>query len=83
MSGTLLNDLHLLLILLKSYMVFPIIVIALLRPRQVKSLTREYIVCKWQSQDLNSDLLTAGLQIYIHYLEQKEYAKREDWEEKE
>ena len=39
MSGTLLNDLHLLLILLKSYMVFPIIVIALLRPRQVKSLT--------------------------------------------
>ena len=83
MSGTLLNDLHLPLILLKSYMVFPIIGIALLRPNQVKSLTREYIACKWQSQDLKSDLLSAGLQIYIHNLGQKEYAKREDWEEKE
>ena len=61
MSGTLLNYLYPLLILLKSYMVFPIIVIAFLRPRQLKSLTREYIAGKWQSQDLNSDLLTPGL----------------------
>ena len=83
MSGTLLNHLHPLLILLKSYMAFPITVIALLRLRQVKSLTREYIAVKWQSQDLNSDLLNPGLHIYIHYLGQKIYAEREDWVEKE
>ena len=64
-------------------MAFPITVIARLRLRQVKSLTREYIAVKWQSQDLNSDLLNPGLQIYIHYLGQKEYAEREDWVEKE
>lgn len=56
--------------------------IALLRLREVKSFTQEHTANKWQSWDLNSDLLNPGLQVYHTTWDRKNMQKEKIGREK-